>query len=209
METPRYYDAPVNVLAREVAKTFGGTAEPMNADGEYFESWAQVRVSAFEQCPAYIITLDRRGYGVKADQVTVSIQPAKRCAEVSNYPPIVWPKAGMNATRDPQAIMADISRRVVNNPAARVALLEYARRVKELDERKAGVAGYLAHLLADAPNARTVDHYPPTHYGARIFSVSGTHFEAQLSADGAIDFSRTGSVSMDQALRILAILREG
>lgn len=207
MTTLHYYNSPTNCLAREVAKTFGGKHVPANRDGEYFEKWATVEVDATEPTPAYTLTLSLRGYGANADKLTVTIRPRELDSNVNTHG-IEFPSASMDSKRGTQALMADISRRVVNHPDTATSLREYAKRLDELHAREAGVKSHLARILAAAPNARTGDHHPPTHCSAKVYSGRGVSFDACVYADGSVTFARIGDMSLERAIRILAILNE-
>ena len=201
----RYYDAPVNVLAREAAKVFGGTVERFSEEQECVEHWAVVSVDAFADVPAFRLTFDMRGYGVKKNQVEVRILNQHPNRDIYTGG-IDYPRASVNGLRDVQAIMADISKRVVNAPGARIALKEYEDRRAKLEASKRGIADHLARLLDCCPNTRTHKNYPPTAHNAQFFSQGGASFEAVLAADGDVTFRGIAPVPLATAIQILALL---
>lgn len=206
----RYYNSPVNVFARQVAQAFDGNAVPLNRDGEYFEAWANVAVPAHGDTPAYVLNIDRRGYGVKANQVTVSLQPAKLDNDIeTRRVGLNKFRASMNSERETQSLIADISRRVVNAPGAVEALRGYESLVAEQQARRVGVAEH-ARKLAELPNVQLdTSNHPPNAYEAYLYNKSGTYFNARVYTNGNVTFDRIGLVSNEQARKILAILAEG
>lgn len=189
MTQPRYADSPANKLADRIAETFGGKHVVLNRDGEYYESYAEVHLPSGptgSDVPASIVYVDARGgCGAKANRLTISIGPADTHADVSRRD-ISFPRATVDATRDVQAIMADIGRRVVNHKDAAPALREYAKRLAEVRARGEGVKAHLAELARFG--AYTVDHYPPTNYEGRFFTKFG--LDGRVSASGGVWLDR-------------------
>jgi hypothetical protein len=204
--TNPYHDAPVHVIARQAAKTFGGTQVSCNRDGEYFAHWALVNVEATDTMPAYQLSLTMRGYGTKSGELTVTLCPLHQERDLNGRDGFA--RASMNSGRELQSLMADISRRLVNAPGTAEMLRDYARRVQELKDRKRGLDANLAELLT-CPNARTNPDQPASNYGAEFYNASGTPFSARLSTDGTVRFDRISTVTLERAKRILAILAEG
>lgn len=200
--------SPVNILADEVAITFGGVHIPYC--GEYGEHDADVRVEAHNDNPAYLIRLIMRSWGASKGTVTVSVLPADTDTEV-NTRDLDFPSAKVDPERPTQAIMADISRRVVNDTRTVPTLSVYAARLDALRHRRGMIKEHLAALLAAFPDAlRSSEMMPPTSQDARFFNGSGcVAFEARVTDEGAVHFGRLGPVSNDQARRILTILAEG
>jgi hypothetical protein len=203
----RFEDSPVNTLAKEVAKVFGGVHAPCNADGEYYEGWAHVIVPASSNIPAYEIGLSLGGWGVNKDKVTVSISPTNRNNDISTKA-LNFPSAGFNINRDFQSICAGISKRVVNFPGVVDSLLEYERRKQALIDRKKGLEDHVQDVLASCPNVRVSPTDRSSNSQARLYNTSGIYFTADLYHDGTLSFERISSMSLDQAKRILAILAE-
>lgn len=202
----RYYNSTVNMLAREVARTFGGTVK-RNVDDDLYENVACVKVAAFGEVPGYELTLDRRSFGAAAHKLTVRVGPLGGVNPDVYMESLKALSASFDSRRETQSLLADIGRRVVNAPATRAALIEYEARLKALQARRRGIEGHVKELLAAAPNAMLARD-GVSNYEARIFSRSGVSFNARVGAEGRVSFNRIGTVSADAARRILAILAE-
>lgn len=205
----KYEDTTVNVLAKEVAKVFGGEHVELDRDGGFYESFAKVIVPAFDQTPGYELNMRISNFGADKGRVTVSLYPTRTHRDVTTR------EAGLitvNSARGAQAICADISKRLVNKGDVIEKLRSNDRRVDEAEARDGGLAGHLEALRRDCPNVMTVDHFPASGGSVRLFArntAASLYFNATLYANGAVGFDRIGNVSPDQAKRIFAILAEG
>ena len=198
--------ARIHEIADALALHLGGKHVPANQDGEFFDWYARVEVDMPAPSYSYVLTLTARGYGAKAGQITASLD-APRYKGETIHPRIDWPSASVNGDRDLQSIVADIARRVCNKPEANAALAAHAKALADRDARQRGIEGALAELTRDS-SARESCNYPRSSSSAKLFNGNGgTYFTANVSPD-SVHFERIGSVSIDQAKRIIAILEE-
>lgn len=205
IEDHPYYNARVNVIAREVAKTFGGKILFVRDDDPLTEYHATVKVEPHGATPGYKISI-YIPYPQK--KVTVRLLPYEQDNDIRTND---FPNATMTADRDLQALMADISRRVVNHAEAIPALKRYAAKLEKKRACERGVKDHLAKILAAVPSAYVSPGYPANSYEGRFFGRGGDKgvgYDARVYADGKVQIDRMGSVTLDQALRILNILGE-
>lgn len=203
----KYEDTTVNVLAKEIAKVFGGEHVELDRDGGFYESFAKVIVPPCDSIPAYELNMRLSNYGADKGRMSVSLYPARTHRDVTTR------EAGsitVNSARGAQAICADISKRLVNKGDVTEHLRSNDRRVNEAEARDGGLAGHLEALRRDCPAVSPRDHFPPSGGSVRLFSHGqSVYFNATLYANGDVGFDRIGNVSPDQARRIFAILAEG
>ena len=196
----------IHEIADALALHMGGTHVPANNDGEFFDWYACVTVDMPAPSHSYKIGLTRKGYGADAGKITATLAPAPYSGELLQAR-IPWPSARIDEKRDLQAIVADIARRVCNAPEAATALNAHAAALKERNARAAGVNGAMDDILASC-KAHESPNFPRSSSEGRIFSTSGSgYFNARVSPT-SVYFDRLGSVSIDQAKRIIAILEE-
>ena len=203
----KYEDTIVNRLAKEVAKTFGGTHVPVGMDGDFYEYYAKVEVKETSSFPAYAINLYKNGFGSTKDKVEVDIAPLKIDPDV-NRSGLPFPRAGFNINRDFQALCSGISKRVVNCPEALAALKEYQTRLDALNSRRQGLEGHMSELKNACPSIQFSTNYKKGDTTVRIFSYTGNSANGTLYSDGFIAFDYINSINMDKAQRILNILAE-
>lgn len=205
----RYEDTTVNVLAKEVAKVFGGEHVELDLDGGFYECFAKVVVPAFDQTPGYELNMRISNYGADKGRVTVSLYPTRTHRDVTTRG---CGEITVNSAREAQSICADISKRLVNKGDVIENLRDNDRRVDEAEAHDVGLAGHLEALQRDCPNVTTLDHFPASGGSVRLFAknmAGNIYFKASLYANGDVGFERIGNVSLDQARRIFAILAEG
>ena len=203
----RYEDTPVNLLAKEVAKVFGGTHVPVGRDNEFYETWAEVLVPAFQDIPAYSLHLSLRGWGAAKDKVTVSLNPIRKDNDVS-LSGLNFPSASFNITRDFQSICSGISKRVVNVAEVVDLLCEFERRKQALIDLKKGLQGHLEDLLKSCPNLEVSHNQTNRDAQVTLWTKGGHSSYVTLYSGGTLGFDRISSLPLDKAKRILAILAE-
>jgi hypothetical protein len=192
---------PVNVFAAQLAKALGGDHVPANQDGEYFENFAIVKVGT---ALPYNLNISKRGYGAKADQITVTVQPFTRDRYADDYGSrIAWPAATVNGARPFKDIEKDIRRRVIDK--AQPALQEYEKLVADGGFKRATLDESMARLLA-LPGVTENRNWPRSTTEGRVFGPNG--FDARVSASGSIWVDRL-TLTTAQAVKLYAILQEG
>jgi len=202
----KFEDSPVNLLAKEVAKVFGGTHIPLGPDKEYYEGWANVEVPACQETPAYTLHLSLKGYGADKNKVYISLNPIKIDHDVSNYG-LTFPKAGFDITRDFQSICSGISKRLVNAQGSFDAIREYETRVQAMEDSKKSLEDHWQDVQKNCPSVQTSSHTRDTHQ-IRIYSRGGVSWDGTLSHNGTVSFDRIYSIPLEKAKRIWAILAE-
>lgn len=206
-------NSPVNVLARHLALAFGGVHVPSGVDGEYYETWAVVEVPDLPNQPGtgYRLVLWRKGYGSDEGKTSISMRAPKNLPEgFKEWSTIKWPSASVNGDRDPQAIAADVSRRVVNSVEAKQALDKLNEQVTSYKEMRSGLLTHWEALKA-LPNVKSGGSYEPEIEATchKFFNKSGSdYFTGTIYPSGQIHLKDIGNLSFEKAQRILAILAE-
>lgn len=196
--------ARIHEIADALAHHLGGTHVPANRDGEFVDWYACVEVPMPAPSLPYTLSLTRKGYGAKAGAITATLYPADYPGERIS-PRISWPRATVGGNRDNAAIVADIARRVCNTPAAAAALTAHAAALADRDTAAAGVDGAMSRILTGT-NARENQNSPRTSSSGNISSnPGGVYYSARISPS-SVYFDRIGSVSVDQAILIIAVL---
>jgi len=204
----RYYDTPVNRLARAVAKEFGGAIKT-NRDGELFEAYAEVSVPADKARPACFVSLSLRGYGAKAQTLTVGLNAIESDSEMSRRYMPDRPVARMDVRRGEAAMLRDIRRRVVDCDGAKAYLIEHAKRLADARRRRGGMASAIERMGREFPNISINQASEPGGYETKFYSSgSGAYFNGRLNGDERVTFDRISPIPWESARRILAILAE-
>lgn len=205
--TYKYQDSKANVLAAQIAAHFGGEHVPMNADGEYYVSFAEIRVPATEQAPAHELSVDLRGYGAKKDRAEIRMYSTAKSQDSYNHGKAG--EMGVDSNRDINAICKEIRRRLYT-PENIEKLRAHEKRVAAERDRQASLEQRLAAMLARHKNVWVQKGAAVNDRSVTLYSQGKTAcFNATLYPNGAVSFERIGSVSADQAARILDILAEG
>ena len=212
MTKPPFYDAPVNVLARAVAKEYHGIINN-SRDGELFEGMARLDCDGPKNHHAhnFQLTLDLRGYGAKKNTLTVRLHHSGYLPDVDFSRLLGQPCAGINMERGEAVVLKEIGRRVIHAETAAPYLGEIAKRSAIVAERRANLAESVARVKREFPGLSVGNRYSATSsHDATFYNSAGfaSYCTIRVYPEGQVIFDRIEALPWEKARRVLAILAE-
>lgn len=189
MQTPDLNNR-VHAFAAALADAIGGQHVP-RGDGEYRDWCATV------QTPSYGVFIRQDNSG-KRLEVSATAGP---CAS-RNAIRRMWPRGSVAIGRPVADQVRDVCRRILTDENLRPCIEETDRRLAQ--EAEADAAQAATWAVIEAAGVRRSQHLSHAFSGS-----AGTYYTGRVEYNGGVTFERMGSVTADQAARILAILHEG
>jgi hypothetical protein len=197
-------DNPCHALAEALAPLIDGTHEPFGPDATFRDWSAQV------QAPGYRVFIRKSNNGKRLEVSTGPGQHDSRFATSRTWPAgtvaidrmagIMNPISGAKAA----AVAEYVCDRILKEEALMPCIEETTRRRQQADEaderREAGL------VAMEAAGARRSAHLKESFHNGP--GQPGAYYEGRLEHSGSVTFTRLGSVTTDQAARIIAILAE-
>lgn len=199
----KFNDIDVRPLAAELAAALGGAVVNRHPDGETFSHYANIALGDLE------ISVARR-YPAR-NRLTLSIDLLELSGvSYDDAGRVKLPQITVDPARDTVAIVKDIQRRLI--APAQEPLQNKRETIAAYLAKKDAISALLEQMRKDFPRAHFPEH-GKRDQSFQIYSsaATGGHFSATVTQYGdgpSIHFERIGSVSWDQAQRILAILCE-
>lgn len=199
----RFNDIDVRPLAAELATALGGAVANRHPDGETFSNCADIALS---DC---LLTVSRVWPDRKRLTIRIDILEPYHLSH-DDTGRIALPKITVDPARDTASIVKDIQRRLIG--PAQEPLQKKREAIAAYLAKKDAIGALLEQMRKDFPRAHFPEH-GKRDQSFQIYSSAATsgHFSATVTqySDGpSIHFDRIGSVSWEQAQRILAILCE-
>ena len=216
VEETKNYNAPVNVLAREVAKAFHGEVKVNSDWGFHMDSdWGFHMDSATVSCNGpknghitdFDIDLSIKSWGSDKGKLFVSM--GKRLlpdANSYNFP--TRPNAGMSMDRGNDVVIKNIGKRIVYDSQAAIYLAEVMKRNEEITKQKEDLLQVCEKVKKIFPEA-VLRHNQDSTLSRDFYLKDRPSIDFRVTYNDEIYFpNRIGTISWDKAARILAILVE-
>lgn len=190
MDTPDLNN-PIHAFAAALADAIGGDFVPASHTDGYRDWVAHVQASE------YGVFIRQDNSGKRLEITAAAVPRAPRNAARHG-----WPRGTVAIGRPVSDQVRDVCRRILTEENLRPCIDETHLRLTQEAEADAAQATTWAAL--EAAGARR-----SRHLGHAFSGPAGVYCSGRVEHNGGVTFERIGSVSADQAARILAILRGG
>jgi hypothetical protein len=199
----KFNDIDVRPLAVELAAALGGSVVNRHPDGETFSHCADIALRDS------MIIVSRKWPAKNRLTLSIDILESSHLS-YDDTGRIKFPQITIDPARETATIVKDIQRRLI--APAQEPLQKKREAVAAYLAKKDAISALLEQMRKDFPRAHFPEH-GKRDQSFQIYSsaATGGHFSATVTQYGdgpSIHFERIGSVSWDQAQRILAILCE-
>lgn len=195
MQTTPDLNNRIHLFASELAAAIGGTHAPTGGDGEYRDWCAQVLM------PDYGVFIRQDNGGRRMEIITMpGAVAARNRVSISRQ----WPRGSVAMERPVADQVRDVVRRIINADELPACVAEAKARLEADAAAEARKAE--AFAILEAAGARRSQHTEAEFHNG---TAPGTYYVGRVERSGQVTFTRLGSVTPDQAARIIAVLAEG
>lgn len=177
----------VHAFAHEMAAAIGGTAEAQH-------DWC-ARVSG----PDFDLFARQDNSGKRLE-----VRTEPKGQEWGRPRPRGWPEGTVALERPTADQVRDVVRRIINADELPACVAEAKARLEADAAAEARKAE--AFAILEAAGARRSQHADAEFHNG---TAPGTYYVGRVERSGQVTFTRLGSVTPDQAARIIAVLAEG